>query len=108
MSGQLLTEAEIDSMIPSDASYAGSEVRALVKDLVAEAHKEIRAAAAEAVKEAIIPLASELAGERVRSAKWEEAWRAERGNLLLGKVMSFGGAALLVFAGGAALGAAMF
>ena len=107
-SGQLLTEDELDSMIPSDRFYAGSEVRILVKGVVAEAHKEIRQAAAEAVKEAVIPLMAELAAERVKSERWEAAWREERSSALLGKVLLFGGAAVLVFAGGAALGATVF
>lgn len=107
-SGQLLTDQEIDSMIPSDRFYAGSEVRTLVKGLVAEAHKEIQATAAEAVKVAIIPLEGELAAERVKSQRWEAAWREERGSLVLGKVLFFCGAATFLLAGGAALGAAAF
>lgn len=102
-SGQLLTDAEIDSMIPSDRFYSGSEVRDLVKALVAEAHKEIRQAAAEAVKEAVIPLQADLAGERLRGDRWEAAWREERSRRLLAQVMLVAGGALLVFAGGAAL-----
>jgi hypothetical protein len=107
-SGQLLTEDGIDSMIPSDAFFQGSEVRVLVKGVMAEAHKAIRATAAEAVKEAVIPLMAELAGERVKSATWEAAWREERAGGALGRVLFFGGAALLVFVGGAALGATVF
>lgn len=106
--GQLLTDSEIDSTIPADAFYTGSDVRILVKGIVAEAHQAIRTAAAEAVKEAIIPIAAELAAERVRSQKWEEAWRAELKGQLVGKVLLFGGATLLVFASGAALGATVF
>lgn len=105
-SGQLLTEAEIDSMIPSDAFYEGSEVRALVKGLVAAAQTEIRTAAAEAVKIAVIPIMAELAGERVRSEKWEAAWREAQAGLFWGKALLIGGTALAVFAGGLALGAA--
>jgi hypothetical protein len=108
MSGQLLTEAEIDSMIPLDVSYAGSEVRALVKGLVASARAEIRTAAAEAVKAAVIPLEADLAGERVRSARWEAAYRAELAGRVWGKVLLFTSAGLMLFAGGAALGAAVF
>ncbi len=107
-SGQLLTDSEIDSMIPSDRFYAGSEVRDLVKGIVAEAHKATQAAAAEAVKTALIPLEGELAGERLKSQRWETAWREERAGLVLGKVLFFGGAAVFLVAGGIALGAAAF
>lgn len=107
-SGQLLTEQEIDSMIPSDRFYSGSEVRDLVKGLVAEAHKEIRQAAAEAVKEAMIPIMADKAAAEVRAEKWEAAWREELAGRVWGKVLLFTGSSLLLFTGGAALGAAAF
>lgn len=107
-SGQLLTDAEIDSMIPSDRFYSGSEVRDLVKGLVAEAHKEIRQAAAEAVKMAVIPFMADLAGERVKSEQWEAAWREERGRRLAAQVMLVVCGAVALLAGGTALGAAAF
>lgn len=107
-SGQLLTDSEIDSMIPADRFYEGSQVRDLVKGIVAAAHKEIQAAAAEAVKVAIIPLEGELAAERVKSQRWEAAWREERAGLVLGKILLFGGAAVFAISAGVAIGAAEF
>ena len=107
-SGQLLTEAEIDSMIPSDASYAGSEVRTLVKGLVAEAHNAIRAAAAEAVKEAVIPTMADKVAAEVRAQKWEAAWREEVAGQARGKVLLFTSSALMLFAGGMVFGATAF
>lgn len=107
-SGQLLTEEELDLMIASESSWSGVEVKILVKGILEAAHKEIRNTAAEAAKEAVIPVVAELAAERVKAQKWEEAWRQERASQVLIKILLFASAAVSLVAAGAALGAAAF
>ncbi len=68
--------------------------------------------AAEAVKEAVVPLQGELAGEKVRGDRWEAAWREERAARTRAEGLSkwrlvIGGLGLL-FSAGVALGASAF
>jgi hypothetical protein len=62
MSGELLTREEVDSLIPPDQYFKGSDVQELVWDLIQTANKEIGITANEAVAEATTPLMIKIAG----------------------------------------------
>ena len=110
--GELLTPAELDSLIESGRFYTADEVKTLVWQIIQAADEEIRQTAAQAVKMAIIPLAGELAGERVRAERWQAEYRQELALRIRaerwGRVGLVAGIAAAVFSGGVALGAAAF
>ena len=79
-----LTREEIDSLLGSRTTFARGEVAELLLAVTAMADEEITRTAEEAVKEAALDMAPELAHERELSEEWRA--EAERGAAEVGRL----------------------